>query len=78
VTKHAFEKLLNSIYGMSFDRHGGAGQLGARKRPWGTWLRSADREHFNAMYAHFNETGKMLSDETREVSGLEILLAMQR
>lgn len=67
MTKKAFENLLNSIYGIDYTRQGSTGQLGAKVRPWGTWLRSADREHFDGMYVHFLATGTLLGDEERTI-----------
>jgi hypothetical protein len=50
VTKAQFEKLLNETYGVEAVGQGTKGNLKARVRPYGTYLRSQDREMFDAQY----------------------------
>lgn len=58
VTKKQFEELLNEKYGVDLQKWGN-GNYAARKRPYGTYLRSQDPEQFNIWYNKYLETGEL-------------------
>lgn len=57
VTKKQFEHLLNEHYGFDDQQWGQGGNRRARNRPYGTYLRSADKEMFDMYYAQYLEQG---------------------
>lgn len=58
ITKKEYEELLNKAYGVDLQKWGN-GKHGAAKRPYGTYLRSQDREKFNLDYAEYLKTGAL-------------------
>lgn len=56
-TKAEFERRLNEVHGVSYDRKGTAGQYGARIRPYGTYLRRQDPGMFDWDYQAWLEQG---------------------
>ncbi len=52
-TKRQFEEHLNQKF--SSDSTGWNNRSGSRNRPYGTWLRSADKERFNVEFAEWVE-----------------------
>lgn len=55
-TKKNFKAMLNEKY--DTDHTGWNKQSGARKRPYGDWLYSADKEMFDILYNKYIETGE--------------------
>lgn len=52
MTKQAFERHLNEVVGPEHGGNNGWGNgSGARTRPYGTWLRAADKEQFDDLHA---------------------------
>lgn len=49
LTKKAFEEYLNQKYGVDTQKWGN-GNYAARVKPYGTYLRSQDKEMFNIQY----------------------------
>jgi len=57
MNKKKFEQLLNEDQGLNQQVHGNNSQQKASKRPYGTYLRSADPEIFNLSYERYNRLG---------------------
>lgn len=57
MTKSDFEKMLNEKYGVD-TQMGWNRASGAKTRPYGTWLRNADRAKFNWIYSEYLKEGE--------------------
>ena len=57
VTKKEFEELINKTEGFNESVHGSNKTQKASSRPYGTYIRSADKELFNISYLRYVQTG---------------------
>lgn len=57
ITKKQFEEMINKLEGFNEETHGNNKAQKANKRPYGTYIRSADKELFDKSYERYINTG---------------------
>lgn len=60
MNKQEFEQYCNENVSAGGNDGWGSGS-GPKSRPWGNWVRSADRDYFNEMYRQYREEGTLPS-----------------